>query len=465
MGKYMKISNLKEARKNPAQNAKADIFSYLSDLVSKAELLPNGDPNAFVSFATLQKLGIRPFPVDSNTPVGIYAYPVKYILDQKNLHLERNGKNVTDFSKLVPYAGNFPVINILKIKNPDRVLYLSNTDQKQQFIVKVSNWLKKNAEERIRADLSDTDLMNEVRRLGERFESEASTKNPYALFQRLFATYLNERQMTLALLEMGYDAVYDDTGKRVISIEPYQIVFLKKSTVEHVDTHINHKTYNHGQDDKMPNNTYKNNNIAYDSPPLIFLVGILRGWDSNVKPEYNSVKNTLLQVSPDVKYRINTQLDVRLDTLSVDSICQRALDYSVNSENPSFSGFIDVFEVRLRTGISYCRTISKLAKENALQYNEFSTIEKYSELIAKINKMKSIFHSANVKKMLIDDSKTIDERIDQLVELLTRNGVIDGESRHTANTSGLKLDISGQYNYICIIAAKALFSQFVKEEL
>ena len=460
----MKISKLVEARKNPAQNSKADIFSYLSELVSNAELLPNGDPNAFVSFSTLQKLGIRPFPVDSNTPVGIYAYPVKYILDQKHLQMERNGKHVTDFSKLVPYAGNFPVINVLKIKNPDRVLYLSNEQQKQQFIVKVTNWLKKNAEDRRRANLSDNDL-NEVRRLGERFEFESSSKNPYALFQRLFATYLNERQMTLALLEMGYDAVYDDTGKRVISIEPYQIVFLNKSTVDHVDTHMNHKTYNYGQDDKMPNNTYKNNNITYESPPLLFLAGILRGWDSDVKPEYNSVKDALKQVPPNLKYRINTQLDVKLDALSVGSISQRAIDYSVNAGEPSFSGFIEVIEVRLRTGISYCRVISKLAKEKALQYNEFSTIEKYSELITKINKMKSIFHSTKVKKMLIDDSKTIDQRIEQLLELLTTNGVIDGGKVHTANTSGLQLDISGQYNYICIIAAKTLFSQFVNDEL
>lgn len=66
-------------------------------------------PNYFASFTYMgDKLGINPKPKDAmNTPYGIFAYPVKYVLT----------KGITN----LPYAAEAPYIWVFTPKRPNRI--------------------------------------------------------------------------------------------------------------------------------------------------------------------------------------------------------------------------------------------------------------------------------------------------------------------------------------------------------
>ena len=85
----MKIYELLEARKNPGLNPKISI-----NQVAKKYFEKYGD-KSFVSFTRLDKLGINP-DNEFNTPTGIYAYPVSYVL-------KRMGN--TRSAMALPFAG------------------------------------------------------------------------------------------------------------------------------------------------------------------------------------------------------------------------------------------------------------------------------------------------------------------------------------------------------------------------
>jgi hypothetical protein len=85
----MKLIELVEARRNPEQNQKASVLDRLKWIYAQ-----HGD--AYVTFTKVDKLGINPRS-DYNTPLGIYAYPIKYVIDEEGD---------------VPFAGNNPYIQV-----------------------------------------------------------------------------------------------------------------------------------------------------------------------------------------------------------------------------------------------------------------------------------------------------------------------------------------------------------------
>ena len=94
----MKLHELVEARKNPEANPKISI----NQAVAQAK----DQPNTYISFTEVDKLGINPKSVHE-TPIGIYAYPIKYVAqmmgDQKS-------------GDILPYAGDAPFANIFQAR-------------------------------------------------------------------------------------------------------------------------------------------------------------------------------------------------------------------------------------------------------------------------------------------------------------------------------------------------------------
>jgi hypothetical protein len=86
----MKLIELVEARRNPEMNGR------ISPLARLKELRDVHGSNLFVSFTSINKLGINPGSV-FDTPLGIYAYPIDYVIE-KNLR--------------VPYAGDHPNLQV-----------------------------------------------------------------------------------------------------------------------------------------------------------------------------------------------------------------------------------------------------------------------------------------------------------------------------------------------------------------
>lgn len=104
----MKILDiLREARKNPEQNPKTPINAIIKKAYDEtSDMVTPTTKNLFVSFTTVDKLGINPSS-KYDTPLGIYSYPAEYIVD-----------TIGEYSSMseVPFAGDAPFANIFKAK-------------------------------------------------------------------------------------------------------------------------------------------------------------------------------------------------------------------------------------------------------------------------------------------------------------------------------------------------------------
>jgi hypothetical protein len=94
---------------------------------SKALNKYRGKSNIFGSFTAIPKLGINP-QTKYNTPVGVYSYPVDYILDQVS-------GDIFD----VPFAGKMPYLHIFSVSNLDKALNFNRKDTKKINAFKVEN--------------------------------------------------------------------------------------------------------------------------------------------------------------------------------------------------------------------------------------------------------------------------------------------------------------------------------------
>lgn len=71
----MKIVQLvTERRKNPTQNR---TLGYVETIKRYANLKNSAE--FYVSFTDVDKIGIRPIPQWTDTPIGVYAYPIEYV--------------------------------------------------------------------------------------------------------------------------------------------------------------------------------------------------------------------------------------------------------------------------------------------------------------------------------------------------------------------------------------------------
>ena len=98
----MKLLELFEARRNPEQNPKTSINQIITDRLDATSSTIAGVPNLFVSFTSIDKLGINPGS-KYDTPIGIYTYPAVYVMDVVG--------DKGALSKL-PFAGNMPYVNM-----------------------------------------------------------------------------------------------------------------------------------------------------------------------------------------------------------------------------------------------------------------------------------------------------------------------------------------------------------------
>lgn len=100
----MRYQEFKEARRRPELNPRVSLNSLLAQrLKQTTDMITDGMPNLFVSFTTVDKLGINPRS-GFNTPLGIYSYPAKFVADQ--MGAGRPAK------VSVPFAGDSPYANI-----------------------------------------------------------------------------------------------------------------------------------------------------------------------------------------------------------------------------------------------------------------------------------------------------------------------------------------------------------------
>lgn len=100
----MLFKEIIEARRNPEQNPKTSINQTIIDKLEATTDNIGGTKNLFVSFTSVDKLGINP-KSEYDTPIGIYAYPALYVS-----RITGTNKNMNE----LPFAGNQPYVNLFK---------------------------------------------------------------------------------------------------------------------------------------------------------------------------------------------------------------------------------------------------------------------------------------------------------------------------------------------------------------
>jgi len=140
--------SIEEKRRNPDQNPHIGAWDYL--------LRYKDDPDVYISFTEIDKIGINPLS-KYNTPVGVYAYPLREFYET---YVNIKWKDLEDFAdkffkesgaedvykrtigSYAPFAGNAKYINFIKLKDKSNFIedmykdYGSNDYDKDIAILK-----------------------------------------------------------------------------------------------------------------------------------------------------------------------------------------------------------------------------------------------------------------------------------------------------------------------------------------
>lgn len=212
----MKLRHLFEKRKNPEMNPRKGFTDVMNARLEGAPELPTEDTkNAFVSFTSIDKLGINPSST-YNTPIGVYAYPLQYVKDEI-------GEGST--TKL-PFAGGMPYANFFSLKS-DANIISSELSRAQ-----MNRYLEKLIK------LVGNDAVSEA--LDNTHETFDKSTTPFGILwgvlYHLSVEYPNSAVRWNKLFrEIGIDAAIDEGSGTIHDNEPTQIVVFNTSIIEDVD--------------------------------------------------------------------------------------------------------------------------------------------------------------------------------------------------------------------------------------
>ncbi len=244
-----------ELRSNPDRNPRVGILDVLRQYRDRSDV--------FVTFTKLNKLGINP-QSKYQTPLGIYAYPVKelYVKYLGSTYISKSAKNLTDY---IPFAGDEPyatfftcpgqpglIDNFAQYTESDLDRDLATlADALTDHIPDAEKWIEESlniatgmGKQRSKND-SPVGLlwfvtMRVAQHLGQArgdrttIEKLAAPKIWNALFRRI-----------------GIIGFVDRAGKGIIhNNEPMQAVFFKTSDLKIIATHLNKHLDREGDADK-----------------------------------------------------------------------------------------------------------------------------------------------------------------------------------------------------------------------
>ena len=206
-----------------------DIFVTFVEDVGKTSHPRNSNPKNASGF----KFGINPSSDYDSTPIGIYAYPIDYVISLK---------------RKVPYVSNKPFLQVFKAKG--NFLYivdytdldLNNDLEKIKYISQKLDWNK--------------DEINLIL-------SHAHSKNPAKTLWWIISTIAeyfmpgSSRKIVKwnTLFRMlGYDGVIDNGYGAIHTNEPTQAVFFSTKNLKLLEVIDNKKLHLIGFDDNDPDN-------------------------------------------------------------------------------------------------------------------------------------------------------------------------------------------------------------------
>lgn len=226
----MKIYDLLEARKNPehpSQKKHYDPFTAYRD---------KDVSDLYVSFTNVDKIGVNPLS-NYNTPIGVYTYPMKYVLNMVS-------------TTALPFAGHRPIIYVIKPTEPVLKLseytedaFLTDLKKVRTYAIKVLNISVEKVDFTIKEAIGDarysdnqfaSKIWNVVRMLADAAPNTASRVGRIADNRKLGDGTI--RFNTILRRALGYNIIVDDKHYGIIHPnEKTQAVFLSKSSFTVVD--------------------------------------------------------------------------------------------------------------------------------------------------------------------------------------------------------------------------------------
>ena len=223
----MRIRELLEARRNPHLNPRIDPIDTFSMYANK--------PNMFVTFTQLPKVGINP-QSNYNTPIGVYSYPLKYVL-------ERAYQKGSLFGA-APFASDAKYVHLFQ--QTSRNIFDVSTYGKSQYemdVRKLYNYFDNIIGVDVRGVANDTASLH--KEIASEMGGFSYGRRMWNLIYKLIDYFTNGSKVTVEATRilfrvLGYDAVYDLDGKGVIhSNEPTQAVHFNTQTIRVVESFSN----------------------------------------------------------------------------------------------------------------------------------------------------------------------------------------------------------------------------------
>lgn len=198
------IDFLLEKRSNAEKNSKIEPEAQLKDYAKDADKL-------YASYTMIDKIGVNPKSDHKGTPIGIYTYPLDYVL-RKGIHD-------------VPYQSEAPYIWLLKPTKPVLRLAYYDATNLQDDIEKLSKYFP---------DVHDVN--NKLPKSAKNNPAD----NIWQLTKKLTQGNMVKWNAVLRKI-LGYQIIRDDGEEIIHFYEPTQCVFLDRSCFE-VVARINKKS-------------------------------------------------------------------------------------------------------------------------------------------------------------------------------------------------------------------------------
>ncbi len=208
-----------EARSNKDKNPRME--SWIQELRKLTQT--HGTDNIWVRFTNIPKLGHN-VNYRYNTPMGIYAYPLKYVLDI-------NGN--------VPFQGHQPrYIHIFKTTSDTNVWNVNKpiTPELVDTIINSTQKFIKIAKDPTTPITNSTELWRYMYDYVRRYADPASPNNAFYNINKKFEPSEQSILVRKILKDAGFDGVTDVGGEGIIhGNEPIQVVFFNTGKIKQLD--------------------------------------------------------------------------------------------------------------------------------------------------------------------------------------------------------------------------------------
>lgn len=221
----MLLKELFEARREPQDNVKPYINVQLKNQLSDTRDQIAGVPNIFANFMGIEKLGINYSPDYETTPLGIYAYPVEWLV---NRYYSRKDYDI--------YASDSPYVNLIKVQGNIVNLTTMTDGQAASYYDAIQRfWGKAIA-------VNPKHLGDEMVKHIEAAKTEAPVSDlaggRFWYLTRLvsedIASATGKKMINvwnILLRNIGIDGAVDNGSKIIHEAEPTQAVFLSKAVI------------------------------------------------------------------------------------------------------------------------------------------------------------------------------------------------------------------------------------------